>query len=89
MINAVLDALGSVPQLRLAEPGEFTRRAFHNAKLDLTEVEGLADLLAAETEIQRKQVSINFNYRKHIYRYTISIINLNSMQIEYNLLWKY
>lgn len=59
VINAVLDALGSIPKLRLAEPGEFTKRAFHNAKLDLTEVEGLADLLQAETEIQRKQVGIN------------------------------
>lgn len=37
-------------------PGEFTRRAFYNGKLDLTEVEGLADLLQAETEVQRKQV---------------------------------
>lgn len=59
VINVVLNALGSIPKLRLAEPGEFTRRAFHNAKLDLTEAEGLADLLAAETEIQRKQVSIS------------------------------
>ena len=41
--------------LRPAEPGEFTRRAFENGKLDLTEVEGLADLLAAETEAQRHQ----------------------------------
>ena len=41
--------------LRLAEPGEFIRRAFSNGKLDLTEVEGLADLIAAETEMQRRQ----------------------------------
>ncbi|MEZ5828083.1 MAG: hypothetical protein R3D01_06690 [Hyphomicrobiales bacterium] len=40
---------------RLAEPGEFARRAFENGKLDLTEVEGLADLIAAETEAQRRQ----------------------------------
>jgi tRNA modification GTPase len=39
----------------MADPGEFTRRAFHNGKLDLTEIEGLADLIAAETEAQRKQ----------------------------------
>ena len=39
----------------LAEPGEFARRAFENGKLDLTEVEGLADLIAAETEAQRRQ----------------------------------
>jgi hypothetical protein len=42
-------------QLRPAEPGEFTRRAFDAGKLDLTQVEGLADLMAAETESQRKQ----------------------------------
>jgi tRNA modification GTPase len=41
--------------LRPAEPGEFTRRAFENGKLDLTEAEGIADLIAAETEIQRRQ----------------------------------
>ena len=41
--------------LRLAEPGEFVRRAFINGKLDLSEVEGLADLVAAETEMQRRQ----------------------------------
>nr|XP_023024392.1 tRNA modification GTPase GTPBP3, mitochondrial isoform X1 [Leptinotarsa decemlineata] len=55
VVNGILNALGSIPQVRLAEPGEFTRRAFFNAKLDLTEVEGLADLLQAETEIQRRQ----------------------------------
>ena len=40
--------------LRLAEPGEFTRRAFDNGRIDLTEAEGLADLLEAETESQRR-----------------------------------
>jgi tRNA modification GTPase len=44
-----------VQGLRFAEPGAFTRRAFDNGKLDLTEVEGLADLIAAETEAQRRQ----------------------------------
>ncbi len=52
---AVLDALAALPGLRPAEPGEFTRRAFDNGKLDLTAVEGLADLVAAETEAQRRQ----------------------------------
>ncbi|MFQ5959318.1 MAG: tRNA uridine-5-carboxymethylaminomethyl(34) synthesis GTPase MnmE, partial [Alphaproteobacteria bacterium] len=47
---AVLAALAALPGLRLAEAGEFTRRAFDNGKLDLTAVEGLADLVAAETE---------------------------------------
>ncbi|HXP31800.1 MAG TPA: tRNA uridine-5-carboxymethylaminomethyl(34) synthesis GTPase MnmE [Stellaceae bacterium] len=52
---ALLDSLGRMPGLRLAEPGEFARRAFLNDKLDLTEVEGLADLIAAETAAQRRQ----------------------------------
>lgn len=47
--------LGSLPGLRPAEAGEFTRRAFHAGKLDLTEVEGLGDLIHAETEAQRRQ----------------------------------
>jgi len=54
VVAAVLDALADVG-LRLAEPGEFTRRAFGNGKLDLTEAEGLADLINADTEIQRRQ----------------------------------
>lgn len=54
-IDAVLAALARRPGLRLAEPGEFTRRAFANGKMDLTEVEGLADLIDAETAAQRRQ----------------------------------
>src|SRR5690242_8503772 len=55
VIAATLAALGSPKGLRPAEPGEFTRRAFENGKLDLTEVEGLADLIMADTEAQRRQ----------------------------------
>ncbi|CAI5635517.1 unnamed protein product [Oreochromis niloticus] len=55
VITAVLQALGSVPGLRPAEAGEFTRRAFQAGKLGLTEVEGLGDLIHAETEAQRRQ----------------------------------
>ena len=55
VVAAVLAALGKVPGLRPAEAGEFTRRAFLNGKLDLTRVEGLADLIGAETEAQRRQ----------------------------------
>jgi tRNA modification GTPase len=55
VIAAVLASLGRLPGLRPAEPGEFTRRAFLNGKLDLTAVEGLADLIGAETEGQRRQ----------------------------------
>src|SRR5712691_1645238 len=55
VIAAVLAALGKFEGFRLAEPGEFTRRAFENGRLDLTQVEALADLVYAETEAQRRQ----------------------------------
>lgn len=54
VVAAVEKALAALPGLRRAEPGEFTRRAFSNGRIDLAEAEGLADLLAAETEIQRR-----------------------------------
>ncbi len=54
VVAAVLGALGRIAGLRIAAPGEFTRRAFGNGRLDLAEAEGLADLLAAETEGQRQ-----------------------------------
>ncbi|HUS96688.1 MAG TPA: tRNA uridine-5-carboxymethylaminomethyl(34) synthesis GTPase MnmE, partial [Hyphomicrobiaceae bacterium] len=57
--RAVLDNLFGIlalfPNTRLAEPGEFSRRAFENGKLDLTAAEGIADLIDAETEAQRRQ----------------------------------
>jgi tRNA modification GTPase len=53
--SAVVRALALLPGLRLAEPGEFAWRAFMNGKIDLSEVEGLADLVEAETEAQRRQ----------------------------------
>ncbi|HEU0310674.1 MAG TPA: tRNA uridine-5-carboxymethylaminomethyl(34) synthesis GTPase MnmE [Sphingomicrobium sp.] len=53
-VDALLSALISQPGVRLAEPGEFTRRALANGRIDLTEAEGLADLLTAETELQRR-----------------------------------
>ncbi|XP_040276297.1 tRNA modification GTPase GTPBP3, mitochondrial [Bufo bufo] len=55
VVSGVLQALGSLQMLRPAEPGEFTKRAFQNGKLELTEVEGLGDLIHAETEVQRRQ----------------------------------
>jgi len=54
VIKALLSALRDLGNLRSAEPGEFTRRAFENGKMDLTAVEGLADLVSAETEAQRR-----------------------------------
>lgn len=55
VIAGLLSALITLPTVRLAEPGEFTRRAFEAGKLDLAEVEGLADLIDSETEWQRRQ----------------------------------
>lgn len=55
VVQAVLECLGNHRLARLADPGEFTRRALENGKLDLAQVEGLADLIDAETEAQRKQ----------------------------------
>ncbi|HXQ84176.1 MAG TPA: tRNA uridine-5-carboxymethylaminomethyl(34) synthesis GTPase MnmE [Xanthobacteraceae bacterium] len=55
VIAGVLNALEMIEGCRLAEPGEFTRRAFESGRLDLTAVEGLADLIAAETPTQRRQ----------------------------------
>lgn len=61
VISAMLDALGRVPGLRQATAGEFTKRAFFGGKLDLTEVDGLADLIHSETECQRKQALLQSN----------------------------
>jgi tRNA modification GTPase len=55
VVRAVLEVLSGQPGLRPAEPGEFTRRALEAGRLDLTQVEGLADLIDAETETQRRQ----------------------------------
>jgi len=55
VLKSVLAELSKVEGLRLAEPGEFTRRALENEQLDIAQVEGLADLIEAETEAQRKQ----------------------------------
>jgi tRNA modification GTPase len=55
IIAAMIDTCLSQPGVRVAEPGEYTRRAFENGKLDLAEAEGLADLVDAETEGQRRQ----------------------------------
>lgn len=60
-VSAVLRALEEQPGLRPAEAGEFTRRALENGRLDLAQVEGLADLLEAETEAQRRQAMRMFS----------------------------
>jgi tRNA modification GTPase len=55
VVSAVIELLSSFENCRLAEAGEFSRRAFENGKMDLMEVEGLADLIHAETDQQRRQ----------------------------------
>ena len=55
VVKSVLEQLGKQDDLRSADPGEFTRRSLENGKLDLAQVEGLADLIDAETEAQRRQ----------------------------------
>ena len=54
VIDAVEAVLSAIPGLRRAQPGEFTRRAFDHGRMDLNAVEGLSDLLAAETQSQRR-----------------------------------
>ncbi|MFC4352332.1 tRNA uridine-5-carboxymethylaminomethyl(34) synthesis GTPase MnmE [Fodinicurvata halophila] len=61
VVAAVLRALSGMERLRAAGPGDFTRRAFDNDRLDLTEVEGLADLIDAQTEVQRRQAQRQFD----------------------------
>ncbi len=54
VVDTIFDELSALDGFRLAEAGEFTKRAYDNGKMDLTEAEGLADLLSSETEMQRK-----------------------------------
>lgn len=70
IIASVLDALSCEPACRLAEPGEFTRRAFEVGRLDLTEVEGLHDLINAETTSQRKAALQAVGVRSYTYSET-------------------
>jgi len=65
VVAAVLDALGRQPGCRLAEPGEFTRRAFEAGRIDLAGIEALGDLLSAETELQRRQAARGFGGALH------------------------
>ncbi|MGB3472362.1 MAG: tRNA uridine-5-carboxymethylaminomethyl(34) synthesis GTPase MnmE, partial [Erythrobacter sp.] len=59
VLAAVQEAVLAVPRVRAAEAGEFTRRSFANGRIDLSEAEGLADLLSAETELQRAAAIAN------------------------------
>ena len=55
VVSALHNTLSQIKSCRLAEPGEFTKRAFQNGKINLLKAESIADLVASETEIQRKQ----------------------------------
>ena len=61
VVRAVLAAISDTGLARVAEPGEFTRRALLNERLDLTQVEGLSDLIEAETEVQRREAMRSFD----------------------------
>lgn len=66
VVRAVLEELGNYLGLRQAEPGEFTRRAFVNGKLDLVQAEALSDLISAETEAQRRFAVLNGEGRQSV-----------------------
>ena len=100
VIKSVLESLSAVDDFRLAEPGEFSKRAFLNNKMDLTEAEGLADLIDAETSIQQeqalKQMSGNLknlyeNWRQEllgVYAYLEAYIDFPDENIPQNVIEK-
>ena len=80
VVDAVIAALSGLDGLRPAEPGEFTRRAFENGRIDLTEAEGLADLIEAETESQRKAAlaTAEGGLRKQVERWQEALLALSA-----------
>lgn len=81
VVRAVEEALTTMEGLRRAEPGEFTRRAFGNGRMDLNEAEGLADLLSAETEWQRRAASAMMGgaFSKVIEGWRSDLLNLSAL----------
>ena len=79
-MDAVLGTLAEIGGLRPANPGEFTRRAFENGRIDLTEAEGLADLIEAETEFQRKSAlaMAEGGLRRQIEQWQLSVLQLSA-----------
>ena len=79
-IEKIVDTLTHFQGVRLAEAGEFSRRAFDNGRLDLTEIEGLADLINAETEAQRRQAArlAQGHMRRDLERWRNDIIELRA-----------
>ena len=81
VVRAVEAALAMLPGMRRAEPGEFTRRAFTNGRLDLNEAEGLADLLSAETEWQRRAAGamMSGGFSKSVEEWRQEVLRLSAM----------
>ena len=86
VIKTVMETLSKLPLLRQAFPGEFTQRALENNKLNLTQVEGLSDLLKAETEYQQKQALDNYTGKtnKKIIKWKNKVLKILSL-IEANI----
>lgn len=80
VVEAVLGSLEALRGTRLAEPGEFTRRAFENGRIDLTEAEGLAELIEAETESQRRAALLmaDGGLRKQIDQWQLLLLGLSA-----------
>ncbi len=81
VISAVMRALASFAGVRIAEPGEFTRRALENGRIELFEVEGLADLIDAETEAQRKQAQrlLYGDFERKVARWREDILHASAL----------
>lgn len=81
VVVAVCQALAAMPGLRAAEPGEFTRRAFANGRIDLAQAEALGDLLAAETELQRRaaQAGVGGALSEQVERWRDEVLALSAM----------
>lgn len=80
VVDAMLAALTSMPNVRAAEPGEFTRRALANGRIDLTQAEGIAELLEAESEAQRKSALLRAEggLRQRIEAWRDSLLQLSA-----------
>jgi len=81
VVRAVEDAIGGLKGLRRAEPGEFTRRAFEHGRIDLNEAEGLGDLLAAETEWQRRAANMMFggSFSRAVEQWRQDVLRLSAL----------
>ena len=74
VIDAMHSAISKVDGCRMAEPGEFTKTAFHNGKINLLKAESISDLISSETEIQRKQ-AIRIMSGKSSEKFKLEILN--------------